>query len=267
MNISIKNPIKLETFSQVFQHIKVFTDNIIVMFEKDRVYFQSMDSARVSIFELYLPSTWFDKYEHNKQGTIPIGINAPIFFKILNTREKGQEMEIVYDPNEENKLYIHFASEDKSVFDKRFELPLVDLDTEYMNIPDMECNAEFSLSSTSFSNIINQLKLFGDSIDIVCNEDKIELRSLSEGSGKMSVDIQIDELSEYSIDEGETVQLAFSLNILHNICLYHKIAKEVRIKLIKNSPMQIVYYLGDSSDNDDTKFVFYLAPKINDDDE
>ena len=266
MNISIKNPIKSEIFSQIFQHIKVFTDNIIIMFEKDRVYFQSMDSARVSIFELYLPSSWFDKYEHNKQGTIPIGINAPILFKILNTREKGQEMEIVYDPEEENKLFLHFASEDKSVFDKRFELPLVDLDTEYMNIPDMECNAEFSLSSTSFANIINQLKLFGDTIEIICNEDKIEMRSLSEGSGKMSVDIQIDELSEYSIDEGETIHLSFSLNILHNICLYHKISKEIRIKLIKNSPMQIVYYLGDTSD-DTNKFVFYLAPKINDDDE
>ena len=113
---------------------------------------------------------------------------------------------------------------------------------------------------------INQLKLFGDTIEIICSEDKIEMRSLSEGSGKMSVDIQIDELSEYSIDEGETIHLSFSLNILHNICLYHKIAKEIRIKLIKNSPMQIVYYLGDSSD-ETNKFVFYLAPKINDDDE
>jgi proliferating cell nuclear antigen len=264
MNVTLKNVAKAEVLAQIFQHIKVFTDNIIVMFGKDEVYFQSMDSSRISIFELHLPTSWFDSYEHSKDGTIPIGINAPLLFKILNTREKNQEIEIVYDSNEEDKLYLHFTSEDKTVFDKRFELPLVEIDTEYMNIPEMESNAEFSLSSASFANIVNQLKLFGDTIDIVCDENKIELRSLSEGSGKMSVDIQIDELSEYSIDEGETVHLSFSLNMMHNICLYNKISKEVRIKLIKDSPMQVLYQLGDGAD-DACKFAFYLAPKIGDD--
>jgi len=50
--------------------------------------------------------------------------------------------------------------------------------------------------------------------------------------------------------------------MLHNICLYNKISKEVRIKLIKDSPMQVIYHLGEAID-DTNKFVFYLAPKIN----
>ena len=77
----------------------------------------------------------------------------------------------------------------------------------------------------------------------------------------MCVDIKIDELSEYSINEGESINLSFSLGMLHNICLYNKISKEVNIKLIKDYPMKIIYYLGD----EDTKLIFYLAPKINED--
>lgn len=262
MIITINNSIKSETFALIFQHIKAFTEHIIIMFEKDRVYFQSMDSARISVFELFIPSTWFDNYELQKEGSIPIGVSSSLLFKILNTREKNQETQLVFDPEIEDKLSIHFTSEDKAVFDKHFELPLVDLDTELMGIPEMECNAEFSISSTSFASIISQLKMFGDSLDVVCNEDKIELRSLSEGAGKMSVDIQIDELSEYSINEGETINLSFGLNMLNNICLYHKISKEVKVKLIKDYPMQVIYYFGQS---DDTKLIFYLAPKIKDD--
>jgi len=261
MNISINNSIKSETFALIFQHIKAFTEHIIIMFEKDRVYFQSMDSARISVFELFIPSNWFDKYELQNEGSIPIGVSSSLLFKILNTRDKNQETRLVFDPENEDKLSIHFTSEDKAVFDKHFELPLVDLDTELMGIPEMECNAEFSISSASFASIISQLKMFGDTLDIVCNEEKIELRSLSDGAGKMSVDIPIDELSEYSIDEGETINLSFGLNTLNNICLYHKITKEVKIKLIKDYPMQIVYYFGD----DNTKLIFYLAPKIKDD--
>lgn len=264
MNINIKNPVKSEIFSQIFQHIKVFTDSIIVVFDNDRVYFQSMDSSHILILELHIPSSWFDKYEFTKNGNIPLGLNASLLFKILNTREKGQETEIIYKLDDEDKLFLNFTSEDKTVFDKRFELPLMDLDNEFMSIPELECNAEFSLSSISFANIINQLKLFGDTIDIICSEEKIELRSLSEGSGKMSVEIQIDELSEYSIDEGETIHISFSLNMLHNICLYNKISKEVRIKLIKDSPMQVLYNLGNSTDDVTNKLVFYLAPKIKD---
>ena len=260
MNIVIKNTAKSDIFALIFQHIKLFTEHIIIMFEKDRFYFQSMDSARVSIFEVYIPSSWFDVYVHTNEGGIPIGVNANLLFKILNTREKSQETHITYNDNDEDKLFINFVSEDNSVFDKRFELPLVELDMETMDIPSMESNAEFSIDSVNFANIVNQLKLFGDTMDIECSEKKIELKSLSEGAGKMAVDIQFDELSEYSINEGETVNLSFSLNMLHNICLYYKISKEVHIHLTRDFPMKIIYYLGDEN----TKMVFYLAPKMGD---
>ena len=52
MNIIINNLQKADTFAAIFQHIKLMTDNINIMFEKDRLYVQSMDSARVSIFEI-----------------------------------------------------------------------------------------------------------------------------------------------------------------------------------------------------------------------
>jgi proliferating cell nuclear antigen PCNA len=263
MNITIKNQQKAEIFGSMFQHIKVFSEHINIMFEKERMYLQSMDSSRVSIFEFLLPSSWFDKYEHTNSTSIPIGINSNILFKILNTREKLQEINIVFDLEKEDTLFINFASEEKSTFDKKFELPLVDIDCESMMIPDMESNAEFTIDSLKFATIINQLKLFGDTIDIECKSDKIQLYSLTETSGKMLVDIGVDDLSEYAVDENDTIQLSFSLNIMHNICLYHKITKNMKIAFIKNYPMKLIYYLDDNDEN--AKLTFYLAPKINDD--
>ena len=62
MEISISNIGRAELFSQLFQHVKLFTEHINLTFDKDRMFMQSMDSARVSVFELILPSTWFDSY-------------------------------------------------------------------------------------------------------------------------------------------------------------------------------------------------------------
>ena len=127
MNIAITNLQKAETFAAIFQHIKVFTDNVNIMFEAERMYIQAMDTSRVSIFEIVLPAAWFDKYEQTNAANTTIGINTVILFKILNTRDKMQEITIDYSEDNTDKLFIHFTSENKAEFDKHFEVALMNI--------------------------------------------------------------------------------------------------------------------------------------------
>ena len=263
MNIIITNSAKADLFGALFQHVRLFTEHVNITFEKDRVFVQSMDSSRVSVFELSLPDTWFDVYEHTADSAITLGVPATMLFKILNTRDKIQETQILYDDVNSDKLFLNFSSNNASVFNKRFELPLIELDCEVMEIPPGESDAEFSLDSVVFASLINQLKIFGDTIEIQCSEEKIVLQSISIEAGKMLVDINIEDLTEYSINEGEIMKLSFSLSMLHHICMYSKISKEVEIHLKDNFPMKLKYSLGD----DGASFTFYLAPKIGDDNE
>ena len=62
----------------------------------------------------------------------------------------------------DDKLRLDMTSDNPTIFDKRFELPLIDIDTEMMSIPEMEYQAEFSLPSNTFVTLIDQLKLFGE---------------------------------------------------------------------------------------------------------
>jgi len=59
--------------------------------------------------------------------------------------------------------------------------------------------------------------MFGDSMNIECSEEKILLSSNSQDQGKMIVEIKIEDLTSFIIDENETLNLSFSLNYLHNI--------------------------------------------------
>jgi len=262
MNIVITDPVKCECFGNLFQYVRLFSEHVNISFNEERMYMQSMDSSRVSVFELCLPADWFDVYEYNTDEDCTLGINTYMLFKILNTRDKIQNTHIQYDPvgDDSDKLFIRFDCENKAVFDKLFELPLMELDCEVMHIPPGESEAEFSIASTNFANIITQLKLFGDTIEVRCDEEKIELHSISLDAGKMAVNIDIDDLTSYAINEDEKMELSFSLNILHNICQHHKIAKEVEIHLTKDFPMKLIYHLG----FDNATFTFYLAPKIMD---
>uniref|UniRef100_A0A6C0D3S6 Proliferating cell nuclear antigen PCNA N-terminal domain-containing protein n=1 Tax=viral metagenome TaxID=1070528 RepID=A0A6C0D3S6_9ZZZZ len=263
IHIHISDQHKAEIFSGIFQYMKLFTDQINLIFEKERFYIQSMDASRISIFEVFLPAAWFDRYEHGIPRNCTIGLNSTILYKILGTRDKGQDITIKFDSEMEDKLYVDFTSNNKTLYNKEFEMSLIDIDCEMMSIPPTESAAEFSIPSANFASIIGQLKLFGDSIDIVCNESAIQLTALSVESGKMSVKIEIDELNEFSIDEGSELTMSYSLANLHNICAYSKIAKEMVVHLTENFPMKIIYWLGEVGG--DAKLVFYLAPKINDD--
>jgi proliferating cell nuclear antigen PCNA len=260
MNILIQQPQKAEQFSMLFQHIKLFTDHINMMFEKDQLFIQCMDGARVAIMELRIPSTWFDAYSHSSESTITIGASSSMLFKILSSREKTQQMEILYSLEDSDKLCIHQTSENTSEFDKRFEIPLMEIDSETMDIPVKDHQAEITLSASHFASIVSQLKMFGDTMEIQCSEEKIMLVSNSQNQGKMFVEIRIEDVTSFAIEEGEQLELSYSLAYLHNMCLYHKLTKEIELKFSKDFPMQLVYPLG----MDGASLSFYLAPKIDD---
>lgn len=247
------------------------------MFQEDKLFIQAMDSSRVSIFEIHIPVAWFDVY--TLSSSLTLGIHAGILYKILSTRDGGQSIHIEFsgEHGDDDRLYFHFAGENG--FAKHFEMPLIDIESEIMHIPAIEYQAEFSLPSATFAGLIQQLQLFGDTVQFECSEEKVQLCSTSVETGKMSVDIPIDDLSEFSIDEGETMNLSFSLMQLRNICQYSKIAKEIDIKLSTTFPICTRYVfeqglvgglvgnaLDDGDDSTSARIMFYLAPKLNNDD-
>ena len=274
-NLAVSEPCKARAFSAIFQNMKCFCDHVNLVFEKERVYAQGMDNSHISIFELFIPAAWFDSYNHPDNENVVIGINVGLFYKILNTRDEGQEIFIKYDSEKQDKLYLHFitsSASTKPLFDKHFELPLIEIESEMMSIPDVEYAAEFSLSSSNFAGIVGQLKQFGADMIIKCNEHEIRLTARSTDTGNMSVVVPIDDLSLFAINEGETLNLSFSLSHLHNICAFHKVSENVNVKINENYPLKATYLLEKIGDEEEdmsgkARIVVFLAPRISDEDD
>lgn len=280
MNLEIKESGKTDIFVAVFQHISKFTEHMNLMFEKERLFVQAINTSHIVILEIYLPKEWFSKYE--TEGT-RIGVNSALFYKVLKKREKTQTIHIHCEDAVKDTMHLYFTGPDKTIFDKQFEMPLIDLDAEILDIPYVVHQAEFSLSTEKFASLVSQLKEFGDSLEITCSEEKIALCSHSSENGKMGAEISIDDLEEFSIDEGEKIRLEFALRYLHDICQYQRLTKRVEIKLSADFPMMILYRLGDALDAEGElsderteeivssstwnapRMVFYLAPKVSDD--
>ena len=260
MRIQISDTAKCDTFVNLFQHMKQFTDYVNIIFSEDEMFIQSMDNGRVLVFEIHLPKQWFDVYEIG-YGSITLGISTPLFFKVLNVRDKTQHLTL--ETNDSSSLTIKLSdSTVKTIFDKQFELPMLDIDYELMDIPEKDHQAEFTLESAIFATLINQLKIFGESVVITCTEETIHLSSDSQELGKMMTNIPIDDLQEFAIEEGETLNLNFSLKYIHDICLYQKINTFITIGVSRDFPMKVTYNLA--SDMENATFCFYVAPRMED---
>ena len=257
MEITITDSNKLDIFSSIFQNIKLFTTAITLQCDKERMYIQTMDSSKISIVEIIIPAKWFSTYKCD--SNISISISTIIFYKLLSSRDKGQTMKIIYETEEKDKLFVHMESEEKTVFDRDFEAPLIDLDIEDMVVPIIEYEAEIILPSINFGLLINQLRGFGETLQFVCNENQIEMISKSIDSGKMSVSVEIAHLSSFEIEEDKELNMSFSLNPLHNICQFCKIFNQVEIKLHSDYPLYIKF------NHEELIISFFLAPRITED--
>ena len=126
-----------------------------------------------------------------------------------------------------------------------------------MNIPSTDYDAEFSLSSKQITDMFGQLSNFGSDIIINCTEEDINLNT-NGVTGEMRVDIPIEDLSSYSIVEGEEIKLTYSLNYINKMCITNKLSSDIEFSLSNDRPMKISYDLGD-----DSLMIFYIAPKMN----
>ena len=258
MRIQITDKKKKDIFVSVFQVLKNCSSLICVMFETELVHIQGMDKSHVCLFDVKLNKNWFTKYDIIDSTKICFDSN--VFHSIISTKSENQDLIIKMNSDEQDVLYVNFESIEakKGDFKKSFKMPLAEYEYEEMNIPTVDYDADFSLLSKQITDMFSQLNNFGNDIIINCSETSISLTT-NGITGEMRVDIPIDDLSSYSIVEGEDITLTYSLAYINKMCITNKLSADVEFSLSNDCPMKISYDLGD-----DSSMIFFMAPKMND---
>lgn len=209
-----------------------------------------------------------DKDEDNKNSkqnnemTITLDINN--FSTILNYALKHDKLELIANINNPDYININLLNSENtknSNYNHYFELPLMDVDIEKINIPNnIEYDVDFIINSKKFSEIIQELLVFDNTINITTNENEIELKS-SGNNGKLNVKVPVDDLEEYIIAENETINMSYSLNHLNKMIISTKLTNNVFISLTNNFPMCVKYVIDQETNSN---IIFFVAPKIED---
>jgi len=259
----------VQQFATIIANLKNFTDNVCIYFRENGIYIQCMDDSHCCLFECDLKASWFKTYEFSLETDEKcIGINIAMLNKVLNTWNETQTLTLEMESGSD-KIAINFEKKDDTNvhFDKFFELSLMSLESDLMDVKKFDTLVDLTVESKIFCSLISNLMMFNDVLSLTFNEENVECVS-SGSDGSIKALINVNDVSEYAIPENTTLVQSYSLRYVQLMCQFNKLAPEMRLGFGETMPMIMKYILNEEENDEDSSFAcIHLAPKFVDVDE
>ena len=225
---------------------------------------QAMDTSHVSLVAAQLKSEAFDQFRCDKP--IMLGMNLPNFFKFLKCA--GNDDIITIRATDECDKVTLLFEEKSNIETSEYELKLINLDNEYLGIPDQEYTVDIEMPSSKFQRICRDLNQIGDNVTISCVKDSVRFSisgDLGTGSVNLAQSSDADKPEEgVSIKMLEPICLSFSLKYLIQFSKAAPLSPRMKLSLKTDAPLVVSYGIRNEEDEEIGYMRYYLAPKMDD---
>lgn len=130
---------------------------------------QAMDSAHVALVHLMLKGTktqeggLFDTF--NCHRTMVMGVSLNSLSKILKTVDGNDTLTFRTDPDAADSMTI-LSNNKSNTRASEFQLRLMEIEAEAMQLPDMDYVCQVSMSSSDFAKVCRDMSVFGDTVTV-----------------------------------------------------------------------------------------------------
>jgi hypothetical protein len=170
----------------------------------------------------------------------------------IETTDEKLRIEFLGDISSKNKKY--------DLSKKVFEINLMDIEKDTLTSTMPDTKLDFVMKTKTLDRYMNELATFGDEAIIFCKDDKLYLKAKGD-EGSISIEIQGDNLDEFSVVDGYELESRYCLKYLQYISKLHIIYPNVHLFLDDSSPLVITF------DNSTITIKYYLAPKCDNNDD
>lgn len=222
---------------------------------------QAMDMSHVSLVSMLLRADGFEALRCDK--SINLGINMTNLAKIVKC-SGSDDIVSLETQDDADALTLKFESK-KGDRTSEYEMKLMDIVSDHLGIPDSQYDAVAKMPAKDFQAICRDLSTMGESVRIIANKEGITFETEGElGRGKTTLQQHSgdSEEEEVTIDLQEEVDLKFALRYLNFFTKATPLSDSVTLSMSKDVPLVVEYRIGDMG-----YIRYYLAPKIDDDEE
>ncbi|EMG48323.1 Proliferating cell nuclear antigen [Candida maltosa Xu316] len=218
---------------------------------------QAVDDSRVLLVSLLISQSSFSEYRCDREVTL--GVDLESFGKIIKSANNDDYLTLLAEDSPDTLMTIFEEKKKEKI--SEYSLKLMDIDSEFLQIEDMEYDAVITLPSTDFAKLVRDLKNLSESLRIVVTKDSVKFSSEGDnGSGSVIVKpYEQSETDRVSISLDDPVDLTFGLKYLSDIVKAATLSTFITIKMADKTPALFEFKMESGG-----YLRFYLAPKFDD---
>lgn len=243
---------------KLIEAVKDFINEANIECTSSGIQLQAMEENHVTLVQFLLRSEGFDTFRCDR--TLCLGINIGSLSKILKC-SGNDDSTLIKASDNGDIVNLFFSSPDGSK-NSEFDLKLMSLNHQSLNIPETVYNAVVTLSSGEFQKICRDLSMLSETVTISVQKDGVKFFAEGDiGSGS----ITLNTMSSADSEQKTAIQLlkpvTTALSLKH-LLMYTKatpLSEQVKLSISSEYPSIIEYSLNDAG-----YLKFYLAPKIDD---
>lgn len=219
---------------------------------------QAVDDSRVLLISLLVGEQSFEEYRCDRN--ITLGIDLESFNKIIKNGNTTDYLTLIAEDNPDNILILFEDKKKDRV--SEYSLKLMDLDSDFLKIDEMEFDATITMPAGEFAKITRDLKTLSESLQIVVTKENVKFNSDGDfGTGNVVLKgyVDMDKPTEsVKIDMAKPINLTFGAKYIGDIIKATALSETVTIKLADKAPALFEYKLPSGY------LRYYLAPKFDD---
>lgn len=228
---------------------------------------QTLDTAHVALVEFWLMRGAFTEFAC--AAPLSLGLNLLGVQKILRCGADSDALTLSADAAGE-RLHIELAASEQRR--SGFNIKLMDLDSQSLDIPNQEPHAECVIASSTFANIIKNVSALGDTVTLEFSAQQLAF-TVSGDVGEGTIELANrgdDELGggcriRVALpDDAQSLEAEFSLPYLTHFTRGAALGELVRLTTIQDQPLCVYYDILASSEPIGL-LRYYVAPKIKED--
>jgi len=268
MRVIIKN---CDEFYNTFKYVETLASEVKVMCDGEKVWLQVHNPSCTAIAEVKFPADYFEEYDC--ENAVTVGIHTKTFLSILKNTYKKKNVTLKMQASDAVDYMLITVTQEDEVngnVECAYQMKLVDIVSDVMNIPDQEVHSHYKLS-------VNTLKkwkefLFEKSpMTFVPKENALTITCENEMKHKLKLTDEIapskwnEEMvtSEEGVESQRRQWKEICIGSMNTSLVFAMLSfgKEVRIQFfLEDAPVECYVKL-----NHGVNIRVFIAPKIRDD--
>lgn len=252
------------TLKKLLESVRDLIDQANFDCSADGISLQAMDTSHVSLVTMSLRSQAFEMFRCDRP--LSLGINMANICKVLKCAQNDDSVKIQADDEGADSAEFMFEN---SAGDRvaHFQLKLMDIDSEHMDVPEDEYQAVIQMPSSEYRRIFTDLSVIGETVTIEACKQSVSFTVEGDiGEGSLNVtqsDAADDSKEAVSISVKEPIKMTFPGRYLVMFTKAVPVSKQVSLCLQEGRPLAVEFTLPEEHG-----YVrYYLAPKLDDEED